>query len=82
MEEVNEETEDVSSTELSEGGGSENEEPEKEKEETTYWGTFSQEEGGEETQAWWRVIPSSASTLRPNAFILLAALPFAVLLQQ
>ena len=80
VEEVNEETEDVASTELSGGEGSEIQE--QEKEESTYWGTFSQEGEEEETQAWWRVIPSSASTLRANTLILLAALPFAVHLQQ
>lgn len=77
--EVNEETEDVIYTEFSGGEGSGNQE-EQEKEETGYWGTFSQEKEEEETQAWWRVIPSSAS--RVNIFILLAALPFAVILQQ
>jgi len=80
VDEVNEEVEDATHTDFSEDWGNDNQD--QEKEETGDWGSYSQEEEDEDEQmgAWWRVVSSSATSA--DSFLLLAALPLVVLLQQ
>lgn len=79
VDEVNEEVvEDVTYTNFPGDLGNDNQE--QEKEESGDWVNYSQEEKDEEMGVWWRVISSSAASA--DSIFLLAALPFAILIQQ